>query len=310
MSKRILFVTGEGIGNVIQTIPTIRTIKEVISYEVDFWHAFGSFPIQENIIPYIDNWFCGAGIRNAPFGSYEGVVSTFWTRDYIKPIIDSGIRLMNNITPLSMDRSEVDIYLDIARDLGVEEINIIWDGSCSYERCVENITSKIDIILHDGYNPYGSANWKIKSYPYYKEVVSILNGYDITVASVGSNKEYIEGTVDFTGLPLLKTFGCLREASLFVGNDSGLYHVANALNVPNVVVFTATSVAKNYDPRFHRHSTIFGREDLTCRPCQSERRWAKDCTSWECREIDPKELALFIIEELNKVKIGRLNSAK
>jgi len=43
MSNKILFCSGEGIGNVIQTIPVIRTLTESMGYTVDFWHAFGAF---------------------------------------------------------------------------------------------------------------------------------------------------------------------------------------------------------------------------------------------------------------------------
>ena len=71
MAKKILFCTGEGIGNVIQTIPTIRTLKEVLGYEVDMWYAFGAFSIP-HIIPYVDRWFMNVNIIKADPNEYEG----------------------------------------------------------------------------------------------------------------------------------------------------------------------------------------------------------------------------------------------
>ena len=64
MSKnRLLFCTGEGIGNTVQTIPVIRTLTEVLGYEVDFWHVFGSFGVPK-FIPYVNKWIRGGKITD------------------------------------------------------------------------------------------------------------------------------------------------------------------------------------------------------------------------------------------------------
>lgn len=288
--SRLLFCTGEGIGNVIQTIPVIRTLKEVLGFEIDFWHAFGSFPIPKKVIPYVDKWIVGADINRLDFSLYKGMVSTYWTKNYIKRL---PLPLLNNPTPLSMTRSEVDTYMDIARDLGVEEKDLIWHGGCNYAE----MDYEADVIIHNGYNPRGSANWQIKSYPYYTKVASMLYANGVRVASVGSKSEYVDGTFDLTGLDLLKTLGIIRRTKAFLGNDSGLYHCANALRTPNVVIFTATSAEKNYDPRFHKYATIIGRTDLKCRPCQAGRRW-KDCKTWECRELNVDYVVHYVSEAI------------
>ena len=284
MSKsKLLFCTGEGVGNVIQNIPVIRTLNEVLGFEIDFWHAFGSFPIPK-VIPYVDKWICGGEIMNINLDDYVGMVATLWVKNHITRYPLSELKLLNKIVPLTMVRSEVDIYMDIARDLGVKEEDIIWHGDCSY------LPSRIkyDVVVHNGYNPVGSANWKIKSYPYYPQVVELLKDSGLSVCSVGAKNEYIKGTDNKTGLDLLSTGGVLKNCKVFLSNDSGLYHYANALEVPNVVIFTATSIEKNHDKRFHKYSTIIGREDLDCRSCQATRRWNKDCKTWDCREIDPE----------------------
>lgn len=285
--KRILFCTGEGIGNVIQTIPTIRTLKEVLGYQVDFWYAFGSFPIPKKLFPYVDLWYIGNEIRHICPPIYDGMVSTFWTRNYIGPLL-SNIKLLNTPQPLSMDRSEVDTYMDIARDLGVNEEDILWYGECNYKKT----NKKYDVVIHDGYNSIGAAGWSVKSYTKYKEVSSLLSGFD--VCSVGSKKEYIENTVNETSHSLLDTLGIIKNSKILLGNDSGLYHCANALGVRNFVIFTATSVPKNYDSRFHKYSTMISREDLKCRrSCQKRRGWKK-CNDWKCGDIDSIDVADMI----------------
>lgn len=289
MTKKIIFVSGEGIGNIIQCIPVIRTLKEVLGYKIDMWHAFGTFPTP-HLIPYVDKWFFGKKQDKINLKEYDGVVATFWGLHSIKIFLKAGIKLLNKVTPLTMNRSEVDVYMDIARNLGVKEEDIIWHGECNYIKNNENY----DIVVHNGYNRKGLADWKIKSYPYYEDVVNKLIIEGFSVCSIGSGSEYIKGTVNKTGLNLLSSMGFVKSSKLFLGNDSGLYHCANALGTKNIVIFTATSVLKNYDKRFHKYSSIIERSDLKCRSCQGSRGW-KTCKTWECRNIDP-------IVIVNKIK--------
>lgn len=279
---KLLFCTGEGIGNVIQTIPVIRTLTEVLGHKVDFWHAHGNYGIKQKLIPYVDRWIFGAQINKVDFFPYDGVVSTIWTQALMGRGPLTRVALLNKIKPLSPDRSEVDTYMDIARDLGVKEEDILWYGNCAAGETDE----KFDIVMHNGYNRYGAANWSVKSYKRYDEVVEYLEG--VKICSIGSKEEYIKGTENRTGLSLPESLGLIKNARIFVGNDSGMYHCANALETDNIVVFTATSIKKNFDSRFHKYSTIICRDDLDCRPCQKGRKWQKECKDWKCQNIDPK----------------------
>ena len=288
MLNKILFCTGEGIGNVIQTIPVIRTLKEVLGVKIDFWYAFGTFAIPK-IIPYVDKWIIGSEISSIDIKQYNGVVSTKWTENYIRTF---SIPILTKISDLSMTRSEVDCYLDIARGLGVPEEDLLWWGECNYNKCDEFY----DVVIHNGYNFKGSADWQLKSYSKYNEVVKLL-GSTVSICSIGNKNEYIPGTINRTGLDLLDSLGIIKNAKVFLGNDSGMYHCANALDVPNLVVFTYTSTEKNYDARFHRKAKIICRDDLKCRWCQCQPRF-KTCTTRECRNIDPKLITKCISEIL------------
>lgn len=292
--KKLLFCTAEGVGNVVQCIPVIRTLKEVLHYDVDCWLAFGHYTIPK-IFPYVDEWIIGQEIRSIDPSEYCGKVSTFWTRNYlnISPLYQ--LPLLNKIVPLSTNRSEVDCYMQIARDLGVKEEDLIWHGECNYNK-LRKAKNKCDIVIHNGYKRDPNFDWSVKSYPYYEEVVKLLDGFE--VCSVGAKNEYIEGTTNKTGLDLLTTLGIIKNCRIFLSNDSGLYHAANTLGVKNIVIFTATSMKKNFDSRFHKYSTIIGRSDLECRPCQGNRGWKK-CKTWECRNIDPKIIANAIKEKID-----------
>jgi len=297
--KRILFCTGQGIGNVIQCIPVIRTLKEVLGYKIDFWHMYGSY-ILPKLIPYVDGWFVGNDIYNVDVGVYDGKVCTGWIKHHtgkskqFAPYINKIKTLAETIKPLFMTRSEVDVFMDIARDLGVKEQDLIWHGECNYNESED----KYDVAIHDGYNKRGVLDWSIKSYPYYKEVATLLKEKGFSVCSLGTPEEYILGTEDKTGMPLLDTIGVVANSKVFLSNDSGLYHCANALGVKNVVIFTATSIKKNYDKRFHKYSEGISRNDLRCMPCQGNHGW-KVCKTWDCRNINPYMVADIVGRKLN-----------
>lgn len=283
--KKLLFATGDGIGNIVQTIPVIRTLSKY--YDVDFWMAYGSYPIKKKLISYVKNWYFGKNIYKINMKQYYGVVTTHWAYYAIQSNPIFFPKILNSLVPMSYSRSEVDCYMQIARDMKIKEKNLEWHGACNYTKTKK----QYDIVIHNGYNKTNSK-WKIKEYPYYKDVVNMLKDYKI--CSVGAHNEYIKGTYDETGHPLLNTLGLIKNAKLFLGNDSGLYHCASALETKNIVIFTATSTIKNYDKRFHKHSTIINRSDLKCLPCQGTPNWL-GCKNKECQNIYPEVV-------VNKIK--------
>lgn len=65
-------------------------------------------------------------------------------------------------------------------------------------------------------------------------------------------------------LTLAQTAAVIRDASLFVGGDSGLAHVAAALGTPTVVFF-GPSDSRKWGARGDKHRIV--RRDLACAPC-------------------------------------------
>ena len=298
-SKRILFCTGQGIGNIIQCIPVIKTLTEDLGYVVDFWHAYGDYILPKNLLLDINRFFIGKEVYNININDYCGKVYTGWIRHNSKvlKVSDSVInipKLAEAVKPLSMIMSEVDMNMNIARELGSHEGSLIWHGNCNYN----SIDEHYDIVVSNGYNYKSAVGWERKSYPHYEEVVKLLNN-KYKVCSIGSGQEYVNGTVNRVGLPLLDSLGIIKNSRLLLSNDSGMYHCANALGVPNITIFTATSIKKNYDKRFHKYSTIVGRDDLDCRPCQNTNRWGA-CRYFECQNIKPEIIVDIVMRKLNR----------
>ena len=94
----------------------------------------------------------------------------------------------------------------------------------------------------------------------------------------------------FTDLALPELSALAARASLFVGNDSGVAHIAAAFRVPQVVVFGSSNVA-HWRP-WTRGPAEVVREDLPCAPCPG----------YTCAEFDAPEC-------IRRVPVERVGAA-
>lgn len=91
----------------------------------------------------------------------------------------------------------------------------------------------------------------------------------------------------------VETAALIAQCATFVGNDSGLMHLAEAVGVPVVTLFGPTVRAFGYAPSLPESVTIERR--LACRPCS--RNGATPCPkgSYECLEAIGPEDVLRIV---------------
>ena len=81
----------------------------------------------------------------------------------------------------------------------------------------------------------------------------------------------------FSDLPLPEVTALAAQSKLFVGNDSGIAHIAAAVGVPSVVVFGSSNVA-HWRPWSVAPSEVV-REEMPCAPCPG----------YTCAEFDQPE---------------------
>ncbi len=80
--------------------------------------------------------------------------------------------------------------------------------------------------------------------------------------------------VDLTGRTgIIETAAAIRRSSAFVGNDSGLMHIAEAMGVPVVALFGPTVEAFGYYPTLEASRVM--ERNLPCRPCS--RNGSRNC---------------------------------
>lgn len=94
----------------------------------------------------------------------------------------------------------------------------------------------------------------------------------------------------FTDLSLPEVTALASRARLFVGNDSGIAHIASAVHVPSVVIFGSSNVA-HWRPWANAASEVV-REEMPCQPCPG----------YTCAEFDAPEC-------IRRVSVERVTEA-
>lgn len=88
------------------------------------------------------------------------------------------------------------------------------------------------------------------------------------------------------GLTLLQLASVMEGCWIFIGNDSGVSHLAAALGLPTMVIFGPTN-ERIWAPRGEKTAVI--RRDIPCSPCPPERFFR--CKDFEClRGIEIEEV--------------------
>lgn len=94
----------------------------------------------------------------------------------------------------------------------------------------------------------------------------------------------------FTDLSLPEVTALAARSRLFVGNDSGIAHIAAAVGCPSVVIFGSSNVT-HWRPWGSARSAVV-REELPCQPCPG----------YTCAEFDAPEC-------IGRVSVERVNAA-
>lgn len=120
---------------------------------------------------------------------------------------------------------------------------------------------------------WGTKRWTPAGYA---EVARAARGRGLAVVLLGSKGERSlceqiaaeagGGLVLAGELPLPETAAVLASCSALIANDSGLGHVASAVDVPVVTIFGPTVPAFGYAPYGERNRVV-QHEALACRPC-------------------------------------------
>ena len=120
-------------------------------------------------------------------------------------------------------------------------------------------------------------------------MISIVAPHEGQIAEA-LNQASSASIVSFADLSLPEVTALARRARLFVGNDSGIAHIAAAVRCPSVVIFGSSNVT-HWRPWADAPAEVV-REELPCQPCPG----------YTCGEFDQPEC-------IRRVPVERVSAA-
>ena len=289
--KRILFITLSCIGDVIFTIPTLLKLSKRYKYAKFDIVGDDRSKILFKYCPFINKFF----IKDKSKG-FMGTISLL--RDIRKTNYDIAVDLrsdgilyliradkkfhkVNNKNIHSIEKH----YLSIKeQDKKIPEPTI-WLSNEEKRKARKLLPKSYKKILAFGLG--ANSSHKIWPTKFYAELGNLLKQqFDLIVliGDVKDNEFFSTFTKNYKGpllnlsgkLDLLTTAAVLEKVQLFIGNDSGLGHIASAVNVNTFTIFGPG------EP--HRY-----------RPWGEKARWIQDNQN-EIKKIKPRDIYKKIVD--------------
>ncbi len=191
--------------------------------------------------------------------------------------------LLTRRVPYRHDQHEVDNFLDVLRADGVP----VRDDYLEFWTTAEEDNDANEILIGEGVEPgerlalihpfaaIPQRGWHLEDFA---RLATLLREQGLRVAVLGSPRErgifesarHLFGSdcVDLVGKSSLRvTMALLRKATIFVGNDSGVMHLAAAAAIPLVALFGPQSPLK-FGPWSERAKILY--KKFPCSPCRQK----------------------------------------
>ncbi|MGQ9552597.1 MAG: lipopolysaccharide heptosyltransferase II [Anaerolineae bacterium] len=235
-------------------------------------------------------------------------------RDRIGP--DSGERglALTVRVPVRPRRQEAEAYLDLARAVGIKtgEATTEFYPSVADQAQVDHLLgehshkSMIVLAPGGGVNPGGALVTKRWPPECFGALAAMLARYGHTVVVIGGPQDHqlaAQVTEDSGGqaydlcgrLTLPECGALLQRASIFIGNDTGLMHLAAAVGAPVVALFGPTDPAI-YAPYTTKQRIIW--HPQLCSPCFRQKSRRPECQGECMRSITVAEVEAAALDLL------------
>ena len=139
---------------------------------------------------------------------------------------------------------------------------------------------------------FATKTWAVENFARTAEFLS-EKGLQAVAVAAGNERDVLDRLIDeskvpviaFNDLTLPEITALSSRASLFVGNDSGIAHIAAAVDTPTVVVFGSSNI-NHWRPWTDAPNEIV-REELPCQPC----------AGYECKVFGDPKCILSVMPE-------------
>jgi ADP-heptose:LPS heptosyltransferase/glycosyltransferase involved in cell wall biosynthesis len=284
LTPRVLVCVGSGLGNICHTTPMIRALATAIGAPVDVLVA-GDFRGSDATMD-------GAEAVSQVFETFEHVAHRHYDLVLVTHSFGSTIPSFNASRVLvsrDLDSFEPggDVhestfnlrFLEKATGIGAAEEaeRAYFFGALGRETVPGREVTRVG--LHAGSK---GGIWAAKRWPGFARLAGELTRRGVEVISVGTADEYVEGTLDKTGLTISRMAEEIAGLDAVVSNDSGVMNVANALGVPLVALFGPTNPVTrgpiSADVRILTPGT-------GCAPCEASREHEARFNDGKCQCI-------------------------
>jgi heptosyltransferase-2 len=197
--------------------------------------------------------------------------------------------LLTTKVPYRHDRHEVENFLDVLRADGVkveDDFLEIWTTPEEEKKAAQvladaGVAAQGPVAAIHPFSAVPERGWPLENFAELALRLSKTTGCRlVVVGGVGDIEAFKkvrhlfgEGTVDLVGkCTLRETTALLKRCAFFVGNDSGIMHLAAAAGTPLVALFGPQSPVK-FGPWSSRAKVIY--RGMKCSPCRQ--RFFSEC---------------------------------
>lgn len=308
-AKRVLILKSYGIGNLINMTPTVIKFHELCpDCIIDFFgesmakEMFQGWDILNNIYSFPEE------IEQLKKNDYDFILAGIHDLMTIENILPN-VRLIKAPNDMLSYASEIEVNMQVLKPFG-------WDGRDmphtyisqpeeAIKKIGEEFSGKKLISICAGYRK-DAAIWAIKNWGY-KNYADLINGllkkhedYNICILGQGDDANILEYIQDPRVINCVDKYTITESAQIIklsdfiVCNDTGLAHVASALDVKSYVIFGPTSQSKN---KPQNKSELISR-NLSCQPCQHTWQWGK-CVMPDCLNIPADQVLKRVLVQKN-----------
>jgi heptosyltransferase-3 len=181
------------------------------------------------------------------------------------------------------------------------------------EKAKESVSERLRALRLDEAKPlalihpaaaFETKQWATRNFARIAEDLA-ARGFNCVAVAAPNERQVVDSLIEnssarvsaFTDLQLPEVTALAARSRLFVGNDSGIAHMAAAVRVPSVVIFGSSNVA-HWRPWAAAPAEVV-REELPCQPCPG----------YKCAEFDAPECIRRVSVERVAASIERVLEA-
>ncbi|WP_340694555.1 glycosyltransferase family 9 protein [Hydrogenobacter thermophilus] len=307
---RILIWQTAYLGDVILTTPLIRTLRENIpDAKISFvgrpfimellkGYDVNLFPFNKGYLEslYITEKIASHNVVLSPHISARSAFILFFSRIPMRVGFDRSELswLYTHKVKHSWNKHEVERNLELLKPLGIKEGRWVRETKLFvFDQEVKAVSEKFSLpkeyIVLAPFSNFPLKEWYTDGWI---EVARSLKGYKVLIGTEKDTQKALEiekkvKVINLTGKTSLRDLmAILSRAKLIISADSSPVHIANALGVPAISVYTSTSPVYGFYPRIG----TFLLPETSCSPCSPN---PKKCRtgSYAClRAVKPEEV--------------------